>query len=149
MKKPPQYFEGVLQLRHPTEQILDFVYAQIQKDGRAHIAKEKVLKNGIDLFLSSQHYLQALGKKLKEKFGGVMVVSCRIQTCSHLTSKDLYRVSVLFIPLKVTKGDTVKIHEELWKILIINNQIQLQNVVSGQKRWFKPEYVMDLQKVSV
>ena len=78
-----------------------------------------------------------------------MVVSCRIQTCSHLTSKDLYRVSVLFVPLKFGKGDTVKIHEDFWRVLIINNQVQLQNVASSEKRWFKLDYVKDLQKVSV
>jgi len=148
MQKPPQYFEGILQLRHPTQEIIKFVHEQIVKDKRAHIAKEKKLKSGIDIFISSQHYLQALGRKLKIKFGGTMVISCRIQTCSHLTSKDLYRVSVLFEPLKVAKGDTVKIHNKLWKVLLINNQVQLQHTLSGEKRWFKIEYVKDLQKVS-
>ena len=149
MKKPPQYFEGILQLREPTKEIIEFVYESIAHDGRAHIAKEKKLKNGVDIFVSSQHYLQALGRKLKIKFGGIMVVSCRIQTCSHLTSKDLYRVSVLFVPLKFGKGDTVKIHDDLWKVLIINNQVQLQQQVSGEKRWFKLDYMKDLEKVSV
>lgn len=148
MQKPPQYFEGVLQLRHPTPEIIQFAHEQIAKDGRAHIAKEKKLKTGLDIFISSQHYLQALGRKLKEKFGGTMVISCRIQTCSHLTSKDLYRVSVLFEPLKITKGDTVKIHDKFWKVLLISNQIQLQNILSGEKKWFKIDYVKDLQKVS-
>lgn len=147
MQKPQHYFEGILQLRHPTKEIVQFVREEIAKSGRAHIAKEKKVRNGLDVYVSSQHFLQVFGRKLKEKFGGTLVTSCRIQTCSHLTSKDLYRVSVLFEPLSFKKGDVVKIHNELWKVLLINNQVQLQNIVSGEKRWFKLEYVKDLQKV--
>ena len=147
MKKPLHYFEGILQLRSPTQEVLDFVRAEIPRSGRAHIAKEKKVPNGVDIYISSQHYLQVLGRKLKLKFGGILEISCRIQTCSHLTSKELYRVSVLFIPLKFGKGDVVKIHDGLWKILLIGNQIQLQNVVSGEKQWLKPEIVQELQKV--
>lgn len=149
MQKPPQYFEGILQLRDPTKEIIDFVRSEIRRSGRAQIAKEKKLKNGIDMYISSQHYLQTLGRILKLKFGGIMEISCRIQTCSHLTSKELYRVSVLFIPLKFAKGDVVKIHDGSWRILLIGNQIQLQNTISGEKKWLKTEIVQELQKVVV
>ena len=147
MKKPLHYFEGILQLRSPTMDVLDFVRSEIPKSGRAHIAKEKIVRNGVDFYVSSQHYLQVLGRKLKSKFGGVLDVSCRIQTCSHLTSKDLYRVSVLFVPLKFCKGDVVRFNDSLWRILLVGNQVQLQNVVSGAKKWLKTELVQGLQKI--
>lgn len=147
MQKPPQYFEAILQLRHPTKEILAFAREGIIKSGRAHIAKEKNVPNGVDMYVSSQHFLQNFGKRLKEKFGGILVISCRIQTCSHVTSKDLYRVSVLFKPLKISKGDVVKIQEGLWKVVLINNQVQVQNVSSGEKKWLKLDVVERLYKV--
>lgn len=148
MQKPPQYFEGVLQLRSPTKEIVQFVKQQIVEEGKAHIAKEKKLKDGVDFYISSQHYLQVLGKKLKERFGGILIVSCRLQTKSHLTSKELYRVSVFFKPLSTKKGQVLKLHDELWKVLLVDNQVQLQNVKSGEKKWLKLDVAEKLQKVT-
>ncbi|MBI4141287.1 hypothetical protein HY485_05615, partial [Candidatus Woesearchaeota archaeon] len=87
------------------------------------------------------------GKKLKEKFGGILEISCRLHTKSHLTSKDLYRVSVLFKSLPFNKGDIIKFNDEEWKILLINNQVQLQNIRNGEKKWVKPEVVENVLKV--
>lgn len=141
MKKPSNYFEGVLQLRYPSREMLGFARREICKDNKAHIAKEKKLDNGVDLWVSSQHHLQTVGKKLKEKFGGVLEVSCRLHTKSHVTSKELYRVSVLFKSLPFKKGDVIKLNNEDWKILLINNQVQLQNIKTGQKKRVKIDVV--------
>lgn len=147
MQKPSNYFEGVLQLRSTLQEVLDFARSEITREGKAHIAKEKKLKNGVDFWVSSQHHLQNVGKRLKEKFGGILVISCRLHTKSHLTSKELYRVSVLFKSLQFKKGDVIKFNDEEWKVLLINNQVQLQNTVSREKKWVRPEIVESAGKV--
>ena len=147
MQKPSQYFEGILQLRSPTNEIVAFVKEQVVNNGNVHIAKEKKWKNGVDMYFSSQHFMQGLGKKLKDKFHGVLIVSRRLHTQSHLTSKMVYRVSVFFRPLTVLKGDLVKISDESWKVLLISNQAQVQNLVSGEKKWLKLDVLEQLQKV--
>ncbi|MBI4140231.1 hypothetical protein HY485_00170 [Candidatus Woesearchaeota archaeon] len=147
MQKPSNYFEGVLQLRTLSNEIIDFARSEITREGKAHIAKEKKLKTGVDFWVSSQHHLQNVGKKLKEKFGGILEVSCRLHTKSHLTSKELYRVSVLFKSVPFKKGDIIKFVDEEWKILLINNQVQLQNTKTGQKKWVKIDIVEQATKV--
>ncbi len=63
--KPKDYFEGILQIREAGPEIIEWVYHRIAKDRKARIAKEKKVTNGTDLYLSDQHYLQALGRKLQ------------------------------------------------------------------------------------
>ena len=138
-KKPHNYFEGILQLRNPTQDMVDWVKEQIAKDKRAWIAKEEEVTNGIDLYLSSQHYLRALGKVLKQKFVGELKVTATLHTISKSTGKELYRVTVLFRFLGVKIGDLVTVSGEQFKLLRVDNQVQLKNVATGKKVWKKIE----------
>jgi len=73
----PEYYEGILQLRNPSDKVLDYVEREIARDGKVRIAKTTRLKNGYDLELSSQAFLRGLGRKLREKFGGELVLSSK------------------------------------------------------------------------
>ena len=95
--KNPQYFEGVLQLRNPTEEVMTMVKSQLRKEKKAWIAQEVTLKNGVDLYLSSNSFLRKLGKKLKKTFPkGELTLSRSIFTRNHQTSKEVYRGTVCF-----------------------------------------------------
>ena len=132
-----EYFQGILQLRMIDQNVYDWVYDTIEKDGKAKIAKEKIVPNGYDLYLDNNHYLVALGKKLKEKFAGEMVTSKRLHTRDRMTYKVLYRVTVLFRQLPFNLGDIIKTDEGEWKILHTGNQSRAQELVSGKKKMFK------------
>ncbi|MBI2138089.1 hypothetical protein HYU13_00735 [Candidatus Woesearchaeota archaeon] len=92
----PNYFEGVLQLRNPTDEVFNMIHNQIAHDERAYISKEVYYKNGVDLYLSSNRFLLRLGRKLKQSYKGKLIVSRRIFTTDKFTSKFVYRVTVLF-----------------------------------------------------
>ena len=96
MNKNPQYFEGILQLRNPNEEVLNFIKNQFKNNKKAWIAKEEELKTGIDIYISSNRFLLALGKRLKKSFKGELKVSRKLHTKNRLTSKQVYRVTVLF-----------------------------------------------------
>ena len=72
MKYPPNYFQGIFQLRDCKKEILDFVENQIEKAGRedVYVAKKIKVVGGIDLYLTSNNFLRSLGKKLKNAFNG-------------------------------------------------------------------------------
>ncbi len=144
MKKPDKhakYYEGILQLRNPSKQVLDYVYKTIDRDNQAWISQEKKVRGGYDLYLSSQKYLRTLGKKLKERFPGVMKTSRKLFTVQRGTGKRLYRVNVLFrlYPFKI--NDTITMSGEKYKILRIENQVTVQNIKSGKKEKVKCEEI--------
>ncbi len=96
MDKNPDYFEGTLQLRNPHEEVLNFIRNQFKNNSKVWIAKEERLKTGIDLYISSNKFLLSLGKKLKKSFKGELKISRKLFTKNRLTSKMVYRMTVLF-----------------------------------------------------
>ena len=133
-EKPPQYFEGVLQLRDVSDEVLDWVHDEIIRAGRARIAKAREVRGGVDLYLSAQHYMQSLGKMLQQRFGGILKVTGRLYTTDHMTSRFVYRMTVLFRQLPCKTGEMITYHGEQWKVMGVGNQISLQNVKSGEKK---------------
>lgn len=92
----PQYYEGILQLRNPNEEAINFIRNQFRNNPKVWIAKEEKLKTGIDYHISSNRFLLQLGKKLKKSFKGELKISRRLHTRNRMTSKNVYRVTVLF-----------------------------------------------------
>lgn len=83
-------------MRKPNQETINFIRNQFRNNKKAWIAKEEKLKTGIDYYISSNHFLLALGKKLKKSFKGELKISRRLQTKNRITSKNVYRVTVLF-----------------------------------------------------
>jgi len=92
----PNYYEGILQLRNPNEEVVNFVRNQFKNNEKVWIAKQENLKTGIDLYISSNKFLLALGKKLKNSFKGELKTSRKLHSRNRVTSKNIYRVTVLF-----------------------------------------------------
>jgi NMD protein affecting ribosome stability and mRNA decay len=118
-----QYFEGVLQLRNPTEEIVDFVANEIEKNTDVWIAKTKKQNNGIDLYISSNKFLTQIGKKLKANFSGQLTKSSSLYTRSKLTSKEVHRGCILFRHFDIKKGDTITVKGEEVKVISIGKDI--------------------------
>jgi len=94
-EKNSQYFEAILQLRNPNDELIRFVNNKIKKRG-ATIAKTVLQKNGVDFYVSDQRFTRSLGNKMKKAFKGEMKTSRKIFTRNKQTSKDVYRVTVCF-----------------------------------------------------
>jgi len=92
----PEYFEGTLQLRNPNEEVINFVRNQFKNNEKVWIAKQEKVKTGIDLYISSNKFLLSLGKKLKKSFKGELKTSRKQHSRNKMTSKTIYRVTVLF-----------------------------------------------------
>jgi NMD protein affecting ribosome stability and mRNA decay len=133
MDKPEQYFEGVLQLRNPTQDIIDFVARQIEKTDDVWVAKTKQHKSGIDLYLSSNKFLKHIGKKLNSSFCGELKESRSLFSKNRLTSKAIYRGCVLFTAHDVKVGDTINIKGDKLKIIKIGKDILAKNIENNNK----------------
>jgi len=127
----PDYFEGTLQLRNPTQEIVDFV-----ENSGAQISKVEELKNGLDLYFVSQRALRSLGKDLGRRFSGELKTSNRLFTRNRLTGKEVYRVTVLFRCYNLRKGGIVAVRGISYKVLAVGKKVYLQNEKTGEKKWF-------------
>lgn len=96
MMKHDNYFEATLQLRPYNKEIDSWIEKQVNKREDVWIAKKVKVQGGIDIYLSSQRFTRALGNKLKRSFKGELKMSRKLFTQSRLTSKRVYRVTVLF-----------------------------------------------------
>jgi len=94
--KNPHYYEAILQLRNPNEEIMNLIKNQLKKRKDVFISKEEKQKNGLDLYLSSWRFTLSLGRKLKKSFKGELKVSRKLYSVNKLTSKRVYRLTVLF-----------------------------------------------------
>lgn len=92
----PDYYQGILQLRNPNKEVLNFIKNQFKNNKKAWIAKQVKQKTGVDLYISSNKFLLALGKKLKKSFKGELKTSRKLHSKNRLTSRNVYRVTVLF-----------------------------------------------------
>jgi len=128
----PDYYQGVLQLRDVNNEIIDFAYQLINK--RENVAVTKTIKypNGLDMYITSQKFIRALGKKLRESFGGELKISSKLHTRSK-QGKDLFRVNVLFRLPKHKIGDIVVVRGDKVKLLKIGEKIFARNLKTGKK----------------
>ncbi|MEK6943042.1 MAG: NMD3-related protein [Nanoarchaeota archaeon] len=128
----PNYFQGILQLRDINEEIMAFVSNQVAKREDVFVTKTVKLENGFDLYISSQQFIRAIGKKLKESFGGQLNITSQLHTKRQ--GKDLYRVNALFRLSKYRRGDTITVRGDVVKIIHIGNQkIFAKDMKTGRK----------------
>ena len=112
-KRGSQYFEGKLQLRKPTEEVnhwLSEEFEKAEKRGR-FVNKQESKKDITTFYLTDSHYLQTLGKKLYERFGGILKTDSTLFSRDRQTCKDIYRVTVTFEPSQYKSGDVVMIND--------------------------------------
>ncbi len=100
--KPPgekhdQYYEAKIQIRPFDESVIRFVIDQIDNNDKVRISKTTQLKTGVDIYVSSRKFATSLGKKLKTKYKeGKVLVTKTLFSRNRQTSKNIYRVTVLF-----------------------------------------------------
>ena len=91
------YYEAILQLRPADKEILKFVSTQVEKQKeKVSVAKVVELKTGVDIYLTSQRFALALGRKLKKNFKGELKITRSLHKISRITSKKIYRLTVCF-----------------------------------------------------
>ena len=101
----PEYYEAILQIRPAKDSVLDFIREQIKKKDNVHISKVIDQKTGVDIYLDNQRYTRTvLGPQLKKRFKGELKISKTLFGRNKMTSKLIYRATVLFR----LKEDSVK-----------------------------------------
>jgi len=131
--KHKNYYEGILQLRNIGNEVAEFTIKEIEKNENTYIAKIKKVANGIDIYMSPQKFLRSLGNKLQSKFGGQLMLSTKLHTKSRETSRDLYRVNLLFRIPNFKKGDIIEYKGDKIKIISVHKKVFAKDIKTGKK----------------
>lgn len=92
-----KYFEAIMQLRNPSDELINFINNQLKKRTTVFISNVIAQKEGFDIYISSQRFARALGNKMKRAFKhSELKTSRKIFTRHKQTCKDVYRVTVFF-----------------------------------------------------
>ena len=106
---------------------------EIEKNENTHVAKIKKVTNGFDIYLAPQKSLRSIGNKLQNRFGGQLTISTKLHTKSRITSRDLYRVNMLFRIPKFKKGDIIEYKGDKIKIMNIQKKVFAKDIKTGKK----------------
>ncbi len=129
------YFEGILQLRNPSPEAVDFIYRKVRKNAGKGIwvSREKQVAGGIDFYLSSNKYLQKLARELRDEFGAEIKTGAQLFSKNRQTGKELYRVNALVKMPEYKKNDVVKIGDDVIIIKSTGKRLTGINIVTGKK----------------
>lgn len=130
-----QAYNGIMQLRNPTDEIYKYVKTEMRKAvaKNVHCIKEEKVTNGYDFKFTDAQFTRNLGRKMQNVFGGELVETARLVTKSKETSKDLYRVTVLFRYPKFKKGDIVSYKGREVKVINIGKKVYVIDIKSNKK----------------
>ena len=134
-KEGTQYFEGMLQLRNTTPELIEYVLNDIKdhKSEGVHITKEEERAGFADIQLTSAKYMRALGKRLVQRFNGELTETSRLFSRDRSTGKDIYRISVLFKMRHYRKGEIIRQKDRDIKITNLGKHITGIDVKTGKK----------------
>lgn len=92
------YFEGILQLRNPKDEVKQYIDKMLSaaRIRSVYASSVKEVTNGLDYYITSKSYLRKMGRELKKRFDGDYNESAQLFSRNHQTSKDIYRINVLF-----------------------------------------------------
>jgi NMD protein affecting ribosome stability and mRNA decay len=104
------YFEGILQLRNARDDVKEYISNYCKKN---KVYVNKLIDKGkeVDYYFVKKNELQPIGLKLMRNFGAEIESNARLFSKNRLTSKDIYRLSVLVTIPKFTVGDVVEYKE--------------------------------------
>lgn len=110
------YFEGILQIRNPREQVVKYIEKVIAKNESVRITQSREVKGGFDFELTNQQFLVSFVHELKKEFGGVVRKSSKLHTYDHQRSKKVYRLTCLLELPSFWIGDIIETPKRLLRV---------------------------------
>ena len=146
-KKHISYFEGTLQLRRPSKQILSFISNFLIKE-QVVVAEKQKLDTGMDIKVSNQKKLLVLGVKLQKRFGGKLKTSKKLFSKNKQTSKEIYRVNVFYQAPLYKKGDVIVYDENIFLVESLGKKVKVKNLMTSKIKLIENKDYVILKKTN-
>jgi len=137
-KSNDAYFEAVLQLRECNDDQFNDIIDYIEGN-ECRIAKHVPQKNGIDLYLESQKFIQQLGKWMKGKYSCHITSTRKLHTRDTKANKNLYRVTICARFFKHKAGDIIEYNDEEVKITRLGDNPSGKVISTGKRIFLDPK----------
>lgn len=148
-----QGFHGILQLRadpllEHTKEIVRFAKNEIIKGAKKgiHCVNEEITKHGHDFYLTDKKFIAELARILQSNFGGFMSLNEQLFSMDKQTSKDLFRLNVLYRPPKFKKNDIIVINNVPVKVGALGKDIIAYSLVNSTKSAYRYDDFEILEK---
>jgi len=135
-KEGSGYFEGILQLRNTDnknyETALEYIKNSMEKVRKLSIFATKYVdvKNGVDIYITKRQFIQKLANNVFGRFGGEVKQNANLFSRDNLTSKRIYRLSVLIRLPDFAVGDILKIKRDYVRVKKVIGKKVMGNVLS-------------------
>jgi len=114
------YFEGIIQIRgHNEEKITDVVdeILKIFEKSSYNITRIEPVRGGVDLYSTNNRMSQRVGTFLYKKYGGEYKESKKLFSLNKQTSKEIFRVNILFRIPEFFKDDIIILNRKVLKVV--------------------------------
>jgi NMD protein affecting ribosome stability and mRNA decay len=137
-KEGTKYFEGILQIRNGTKEINDFIKDDLSKQKSKGVHINKVIDTdgtgtNVDYYYTDNRYIKVIAEKLRNHFGAQLKNNAQLFSIDWETSKNLYRVNILVRFPLYHKSDVIKINEQLYKVVSMDEKIHVLNLETNTK----------------
>lgn len=140
-KKDSQYFEGILQFRGDNKEIIDFIKSDLKKHESKGVHCNNIIriKQGYDFYITNKKYINRLGQRLVEQFGGECQANEQLFSRDKLRSKDLFRINMHYKQPEYLKGQIIIKDNSPIKIVNVSKKISGINLKNDTKVSFNYE----------
>ncbi len=142
-KSNDKYFEGILQLRNITQEIIDFIEKKLNKTKELNISKIVEQKKGLDLYMTDKRKMERLALDLQKEFGGILKKSPQLFSKNRQTSKNIYRLNICLKFCDFKKGDVIKVNNKYIKVTNTGKKI------SGIDLTFNKKISLDVEDFEI
>ena len=129
------YFEAVIQLRTQDPEYLENINNVIDGINPDFITKIESLKNGIDVYLTSQKYAREIENKFKE-------MGFNTKTSPKLMGKkegrDVYRIYISVKPPRFKEGDFIEIDNKILKVVETGKNLICKDLDADMTKTISP-----------
>lgn len=160
-KEKTGYFEGILQLRNPSDEVHEFIKNDLKKVAKkgVFISKTVPAKNGVDLYFTKKGHMRLLAHKLNNSFGGIIKINSQLFSHNHETSRDIYRVNIYVELPDFNRGDVISFiatgarnqdkNRQYALVTSLGKLMQARNLFTGKSMAFELKYTKDLEKETI
>jgi len=154
-KQRGRYYEGILQVRGEDRELTPremgsvrtFVTARVNRsEGTAtFVSRIEEVHGGLDFYVSTNALAKGLARDIAGSFGGTVSASPKL--FGQKQGKEVYRVTALVRLAAFQKGDVVRHKGSLAEVTSVRPFVVLRDLVSGERRRFKPKDVRGARRI--